>query len=148
LKNIKRILLSLILASSLYGQSAQIQGSQSWRITGYVLTTSPVSLSTLVTSGSLTALPPAASATVWLCGGDINASAGTAATVSIKDGNGAYYWNAIAPLSATVASNFNFPFGTVPANGAAYGGCRPFPAGLLVSASAGSTITFSAWGVY
>lgn len=145
----KRLLLFLLIAAStLYGQSAQIVGSQSWRITGYVLTTSPVNLSTLVSSGSLTAIPPASGQTIWLCGGDINAGAGTTATVTLKDGAGAFWWNGIAQLSSTAASMYNFPLGTVAMNGQPFAGCRPFPGGMLVSASAGSTITFSGWGVF
>jgi len=123
-----------------------ILGGQNWYITGYVLTTTPVSVCSLVSSGSLTALPPTCSQIVWWCGGDLNAAAGTAATITLKDGNGGYYWNAIAPLSATAASSFNIQFSAEP--GAKYGGCRPFPSGLLVSASIGGVVTFSGHGVY
>ena len=140
-----------LLALSIFLLQAQsnfrVTASSDWRITGYVLTTSPVSVATLVSSGSMTAVPPATGAIVWLCGADVNASAGTAATVTIKDGAGAYFWNAIAPLSSTAASSFNVPFGTA-SHVTPSAACRPFPGGMLVSASAGSTITFSGWGVF
>jgi hypothetical protein len=135
---------ALLAIGPLCAQSkVQPEGNNgSWRITGYVLTTSPVTLSSLVSSGSLTSLPPVPGQTVWLCGGDVNAAAGTAATVTIKDGNSGVFWTAVAPLSTTAASSYSIPLGS----GTGSSGCRPFPAGLLVSASAGSTITFAGWG--
>jgi hypothetical protein len=141
------LLFVLAAFAPLYGQS-RIAGSQNWYVTGYVLTTSPVSVASLVSSGSMTASPPTASQIVWLCGSDINALAGTAASVTMKDGNGGAYFPAITPLSSTAPSMYNFPLGTSPFNGAAFGGCRPFPGGLMVSANTASAITWAGWGVF
>jgi hypothetical protein len=113
-----------------------------WAVMDYALTTSAVNLANLTASSTIA--PPPPNTTVFLCGGDINASAGTSATVTIQDGTGGYFWNGIVPLSTTQASSTNIPLGT----GGSPVACRPFPAGIVVSASSGSTFTFSGWGVY
>jgi hypothetical protein len=136
-------------ATLLYGQSGAskpftVPGTNgTWMVTGYSLTTTPTNLSTLSASGSIA--PPPRNQTVFLCGADVNASAGTTASVTIQDGIGNYFWNAIAPLSSGNPSSYNIPVGS---GASAPIGCRPFPSGLVVSASSASTITFSAWGVY
>lgn len=148
LRILKPCLALLVLCPFLDAQANRLQppGSNgAWMITGYVLTATPVNISSLVSSGSLTAAPPGAGQTIWMCGGDVNAASGTSVTITLRDGNGGYFWNGINPLNPSAASSFNFPFG---GGGAGFTGCRPFPNGLLVSASSAATITFSGWGVY
>jgi len=116
-----------------------------WSVTGYVLTTSPVNVCSLTSSGSRQVAAPTCGETVFVCGGDVNAAAGTAATITITDALSGSFWTTVAPLSSTAASSYNIPFGS---GANAPIGCRPFPKGLVVNASANTTITFSAWGVY
>lgn len=146
------ILALAIACGALFAQSVQkpftVPGTNgSWSVTGYVLTTSSVVLcgSNLTSSGSLNVALPPCNATVFMCGSDENASSGTAVTTTIQDATGGFFWNAIAPLSPTAASSYNIPLGSAASTPI---GCRPFPSGVAVKASTGSTITFSAWGVY
>jgi hypothetical protein len=112
-----------------------------FRVIGYVLTTTPTNLCSLSASASVL-LPPSCSGKIlYVCAGDVNASSGTSVSVTLRDGQGNYYWNGIAPLSTAAASSFLIPFGVYPF-------CRPFPSGILASASSNSTITLSISGYY
>jgi len=133
------IALLAALSISAVAQTRPSGTNGTWRIAGYVLTTAQVSLCTLTASASI--VPPPCNAILYVCTSDVNASAGTAATVTIADALGNAFWTTVAPLSSSAASSYNIPVGTYPF-------CRPFPAGMLVSASAGSTITFAASGYY
>lgn len=106
-----------------------------------VLTTTPTSICSLTASASVVLPSNCSSRIFYVCAGDVNASAGTGVWVSIVDGQSNSFWTTVAPLSTTAASNYNIPFG-------AYPFCRPFPSGVVVSASANSTITLSLSGYY
>lgn len=115
-----------------------------WMVMGYALTTSATNIAALTASASV--VPPPANTTVFLCGGDLSVASSTSVTATIQDVAGNSFWNAVEPFSgATGGASYNLALG---AGASAPIGCRPFVRGMLVSASSGSTITFSGWGVY
>ena len=146
MKRILSTILALFLAQSSTAQNpaqpTPVGANGTFRVIGYVLTTSPVNICTLTASASIV-LPLAncSGRIFYVCSGDVNANAGTSATVTITDGQSNSFWTTINPLSSSNASSYNIPFG-------AYPFCRPFPSGIVVSASSNSTFTLSLTGYY
>lgn len=124
---------------------AQPEGSIAifWRMNpanaSQFLTTSSTDVCTM--SGTVAC--PAPGATVWVCQFDFDTDGGTSATITIKDGNGVPYWNAITALSATAPSSVGWA-----AIGPRTGTCRAFPGGVFVSASSGGVIRMSMQGYH
>ena len=112
-----------------------------FRVVGYVLTSTPTNICSIAASASVV-LPSSCTGRIfYVCSGDVNAASGTSVGITISDGQSNAFWAAVAPLSTTAASSYNIPFG-------AYPFCRPFPNGIVVSASSSSVITLSISGYY
>jgi hypothetical protein len=134
-------LLTQIVLAQNPAQPTPVGANGTFRVIGYVLTTTPTNICTLTASASIVLPATCTGRIFYVCSGDVNASAGTPATITIKDGQGNFFWNALTPLSSTAASSYNIPFG-------AYPFCRPFPSGIVVSASSNTVITLNLSGYY
>lgn len=142
----KRLILLITLLSGCAlaqnpAQPTPAGANGTFRVVGYVLTNTPTNICTLAASAGVV-LPSSCNGRIfYVCSGDVNASVGTAATITIKDGVGNSFWNAVPALSGFNGSSFNIAFG-------AYPFCRPFPSGIVVSSSLGSVVTLSISGYY
>lgn len=138
-------LLALVLTVSVQPPMAhaQAQSAGNWNIQPQLLTTTPTQLCAMAGRNI-----PDCGRNVWLCEGDVNAVAGTAATVTLLDGNGIPFISGVAPLSSSVASNYLLWSATSPAVPTDTAGCRFFPKGITMSASANTTIYVQMGGRY
>lgn len=104
-----------------------------WYTKAQYLTTTPTEVCALSGTSGCSAL--ATGRTFWLCRADINATAGTAATVTVTDGQTSPIplFSAVSALSSSAAS-------TATLINSMRGSCVPMVGGVYVSASANSTI--------
>ena len=142
-KTVKTIVVGAVLllaAAILTGQQEGLGARPIyWRISPQYLTTTPTDVCTM--TGAVGCV---SGKTLWACQGDVSATAGTAATITIRDGQGTPvpFWSTITALSASAPSSYKI----WEASGPNTGSCRPFPGGIFVSASANTTIYISIGG--
>jgi len=132
------VLAGFAIVPHIQAQNPNRSQSGTWSINPVYLTTTTTNVCNL--GGN----HPPCNVDVWACQGDVNAAAGTAATITITDNQmtPVPFWQTVAPLSASNASSYKIW------EAGSHEGCRYFPGGMLVKASANTTIYFAAGGFF